>query len=153
MNKDMSNGMNNNSKAEQQIRDMVSQYVNAVRAKDVARIASLYSDNVVAFDAILALQFVGKPAYIEHWHTCMGYAKGETLYEVHQLQVTASEQLAFSHSVNLCGCANEQGNMESSWMRSTQCWCHTKDGWKIVHEHFSAPFDMENGQVLFSLQP
>ncbi|WP_333607724.1 YybH family protein [Arsukibacterium sp.] len=139
--------------AEQQIRDRVNQYVNAVRSKDVTQIATLYSDDVVAFDAILALQFVGKAAYIAHWHTCMGYAKGDTLFEVHQLQVTASEQLAFSHSINRCGCANEQGKMESSWMRSTQCWRHSSDGWKIVHEHFSAPFDVDSGQAMFNLQP
>lgn len=145
--------MTNNSKAEQQIRDMVSRYVNAVRAKDVSRIADLYTDDVVAFDAILALQFKGKAAYIEHWHTCMGYASGDMHFEIHQLNVSANEQLAFSHSVNLCGCTNEQGKMESSWMRCTQCWKHTADGWKIVHEHFSAPFDVASGQALFNLQP
>lgn len=145
--------MSNNSKAEQQIRDLVNQYVSAVRAKDVARVASLYSEDVVAFDAILALQFIGKAAYIEHWHTCMGYAKGDTLYEVHQLKVVAGSELAFSHSINLCGCANEQGKMETSWMRSTQCWQNSANGWKIVHEHFSAPFDVESGQAMFNLQP
>ncbi|NRQ41601.1 nuclear transport factor 2 family protein [Rheinheimera sp. YQF-2] len=145
--------MTNNSKAEQQIRDMVSRYVNAVRAKDISRIADLYTDDVVAFDAILALQFKGKAAYIEHWHTCMGYASGDMHFEVHQLNVSANEQLAFSHSVNLCGCTNEQGEMQSSWMRCTQCWKHTTDGWKIVHEHFSAPFDVASGQAIFNLQP
>ncbi|MBU1310172.1 MAG: nuclear transport factor 2 family protein [Gammaproteobacteria bacterium] len=145
--------MTNNSKTEQQIRDMVSRYVNAVRAKDVNRIADLYTDNIVAFDAILALQFKGKAAYIEHWHTCMGYASGDMHFEVHQLNVSASEQLAFSHSVNLCGCTNEQGEMQSSWMRCTQCWQHTADGWKIVHEHFSAPFDIASGQAIFNLAP
>lgn len=145
--------MSNNSKAEQQIRDLVNQYVSAVRTKDLSRVAALYTDDVLAFDAILALQFKGKTAYMAHWQTCMEFAKGETLYEVHQLQVTAGEQLAFSHSVNLCGCANDQGKMESSWMRSTQCWRHTNEGWKMAHEHFSAPFDVENGQALFTLQP
>jgi ketosteroid isomerase-like protein len=149
----MSNVISNNSKAEQQVRDSVNQYVSAVRAKDVSRIAALYSDDVVAFDAILALQFVGKPAYIEHWQTCMGFTSGDMYFEVHQLKVYATGQLAFSHSVNQCGCTNEQGEMQSSWMRCTQCWCHTSDGWKIVHEHFSAPFDMESGQALFNLQP
>ena len=142
-----------NNKAEQQIRDLISQYVSAVRAKDVARVASLYSDDVVAFDAILALQFKGKAAYIEHWQTCMSFAKGDMHYEVHQLKVEAGSDLAFSHSINLCGCTNEQGKMETSWMRCTQCWRNSSDGWKIVHEHFSAPFDVESGQAMFNLQP
>ena len=142
-----------NNKTEQQIRDMVSQYVAAVRTKDVSRIATLYSDDVVAFDAILALQFIGKVAYIEHWQTCMSYTSGDMHFEVHQLKVTASSDLAFSHSINLCGCTNEQGEMQTSWMRCTQCWRHDADGWKIVHEHFSAPFDVESGQAMFNLQP
>lgn len=150
----MNNVMSHNdSKAEQQIRDLVSQYVSAVRMKDVKRIAALYTDDVLAFDAIMALQFKGKEAYMAHWQTCMGFAKGEMHFEVHQLAVAATGQLAFNHSVNMCGCTNEQGELQTSWMRCTQCWRKTADGWKIAHEHFSAPFDVENGQALFNLQP
>ena len=141
------------SQAEQQIRELVSQYVSAVTAKDVARIASLYSDDVVAFDAILALQFIGKAAYMEHWQTCMGFAPGDMHFAMHQLTVEATEQLAFSHSISQCGCENADGDMQTGWMRSTQCWRNTGDGWKIAHEHFSAPFDVETGQALCNLQP
>ncbi len=145
--------MSNNSKAGQQIHDLINQYVSAVRKKDLARIASLYSEDVRAFDAILALQFNGKAAYMAHWQHCMQFAPGDMHFEVHQLQVEATEQLAFSHSVNLCGCTDDHGKQQSSWMRSTQCWRRDTDGWKIVHEHFSAPFDIESNQAMFNLQP
>ena len=49
----MSNVTSNN-KAEQQVRDRVNQYVSAVRAKDVTRIAALYTDDLMAFDAIIS---------------------------------------------------------------------------------------------------
>jgi ketosteroid isomerase-like protein len=38
-------------------------------------------------------------------------------------------------------------------MRASAGYRKTADGWKAVHEHFSAPFDMASGKALFELQP
>lgn len=144
--------MNNNQSA-QQISDLLANWTLAVRAKDVAAITRLYHADIVAFDAIAQLQFKGIDAYRAHWQRCMEFCSGESLFELHQLKVQAKGQLAFSHSLNHCGGANEKGEMQRCWMRATQCWQHDSNGWKIVHEHYSMPFDMENGTILSDLAP
>lgn len=143
----------NNSQHVQHITDLLTAWANAVRAKDVSKIMALYHNDIVAFDAIAQLQFKGKASYREHWQRCMEFCGGESLFEVHQLQVRADQQLAFSHSLNHCGGTNDKGEMQRCWMRATQCWQQGNDGWKIVHEHYSMPFDMESGAILTNLAP
>ncbi len=38
-------------------------------------------------------------------------------------------------------------------MRVTACYRQEAGLWQIVHEHWSAPFDMTSGATLFDLQP
>lgn len=38
-------------------------------------------------------------------------------------------------------------------MRVTQCLQKLGGQWLIVHEHFSAPFEMDSGKALFDLKP
>jgi ketosteroid isomerase-like protein len=38
-------------------------------------------------------------------------------------------------------------------MRATICFRKINGEWKVVHEHYSAPFDMESGKALFDLEP
>ena len=35
----------------------------------------------------------------------------------------------------------------------TVCYGKIDGDWKVVHEHFSSPFDMQSGKALFELQP
>ncbi|HEX5793577.1 MAG TPA: nuclear transport factor 2 family protein [Rheinheimera sp.] len=143
----------NHNQSVQQISDLLANWTRAVRSKDIAAITRLYHADIVAFDAIAQLQFNGIDAYREHWQRCMEFCSGESMFELHQLKVQANEQLAFSHSLTHCGGTNDKGEMQSCWMRATQCWQHGSDGWKIVHEHYSMPFDMESGTILSNLAP
>jgi ketosteroid isomerase-like protein len=38
-------------------------------------------------------------------------------------------------------------------MRLTAAYRKTGGVWRVVHEHFSVPFDMQTNEVLFNLQP
>jgi ketosteroid isomerase-like protein len=38
-------------------------------------------------------------------------------------------------------------------MRVTVCYRKTNGKWLVVHEHFSAPFEMESGKALLDLEP
>ncbi|MGV8783671.1 YybH family protein, partial [Pseudomonas aeruginosa] len=51
-----------------------------------------------------------------------------------------------------CGGTGPDGQPHSSWMRVSAGYRKQGDGWKVIHEHFSAPFDMD-GKALFDLQP
>ncbi len=139
--------------AQGQIRALLERWSVAVREKDIDGIMAYYAPDIVAYDAILQLQFKGADAYRKHWEFCLGLCEGGMLFEQHQVTVHADDQLAFAHWLCRCGGTDDKGEEKSSWMRGSAGYLNTDDGWKAVHEHFSAPFDMTNGKALFYLKP
>ncbi len=138
---------------ESEVRDLLSAWEQALLSRDVPRIMAYYSNDVVAFDAIKQLQFVGRDAYGAHWAACMAMCTGPMIFEIHQLALNASADLAFCHFLTRCGGTDESGQQQSSWMRVTSCLRRIEGRWKIVHEHFSMPIDMESGKALFDATP
>ncbi len=134
------------------IREDLEDWASAVRAKDLERIVAHYAPDIVAYDAIAKLQFNGLPAYREHWENCMTMCAGPMLFELHELQVAASGDVAFAHALNRCGGTGPDGTEMSGWMRMTACYRKRNGAWRVVHEHFSAPFDMSSDKVLW-LEP
>ncbi|MPT20987.1 MAG: hypothetical protein E2579_25105 [Pseudomonas sp.] len=62
---------------------------------------------------------------------------------------TAEGDLGVTHYLLHCGGTNDKGELETCWMRVTQCLRRRGSRWLIFHEHFSAPCDMESGNALF----
>lgn len=137
---------------EAEIRGILDQWRQAVCDKDVPRIVSRYAHDIVAYDAILQLQFRGVEAYRAHWEKCMTMCTGPTVFELHELQVFAGDDVAFAHALNRCGGTGPDGKEMTGWMRMTVGYRRSAGSWQVVHEHFSAPFDMESSQVLW-LEP
>ncbi|MBD8574706.1 nuclear transport factor 2 family protein [Pseudomonas syringae] len=135
------------------IETLLKAWSEAVRSKDVSRIMEFYHPDVVAFDAISQLQFKGLDAYRQHWAACLEMCPGAMLFEQHQLQIHAEQTVAFAHWLNHCGVEGDKDASHSCWMRGSAGYRLTGTGWKIVHEHFSAPFDMTGGTALMNLQP
>jgi ketosteroid isomerase-like protein len=138
---------------EAQIRARLDAWAKAARAKDIEGVMFHYAPDVVAFDAILALQFRGAAAYRKHWESCFTLCAGPTTFEIHDLDVTARDDVAFGHYLLHCGGTGPHGKEHIGWMRATACFRKTNGKWMIVHEHFSAPFDPESGKALFQLEP
>ena len=142
-----------NPDAEAQIRSAVERWSAAIRDKDLTTIMAYYHPDVVAFDAIVQLQFKGRDAYREHWQYCLGLCEGPMFFQQQDLVVHAAGDVAFAHWLNHCGGADESGEIKGSWMRGSAGYRLTPEGWKAIHEHFSAPFDFESGKALFDLNP
>ncbi len=139
--------------AEAEIRALVDNWLRAARAQDIDGIVSHYAPDILAFDAIAQLQFKGKEAYRKHWESCLSMCPGPMIFEIHDLKIAAADDVAFSHCLNWCGGTAENGEEKASWMRMTAGYRKTNGKWRVVHEHFSSPFDMESGKALFDLKP
>jgi uncharacterized protein (TIGR02246 family) len=139
--------------AQDEIRDLLESWREAAKAKDVERVVSHYAREILAFDAIAQLQFKGRDAYKQHWQACMSMCPGAMIFEIHDLDIATQGDLAFGHYLSRCGTTGPDGAEKSGWMRVT-FGCRKVNGkWTIVHEHFSAPFDLESGKALFDLKP
>ncbi|WP_404937520.1 SgcJ/EcaC family oxidoreductase [Pseudomonas sp. JDS08PS003] len=142
-----------NPSSEAQIRSLIDHWQQAVLARDIERIVSFYAEDIVSFDAVGALQYSGKAAYREHWQACMQACPGPGIFEFHQLRVRAAEELAFAHWLAHCGGTDAQGQTKACWMRVSAAYELRGGQWQVVHEHWSAPFDMLTGTTRFDLQP
>jgi uncharacterized protein (TIGR02246 family) len=129
------------------IRQLHDEFEAALKAKDMDRIMAQYAPDVIAFDAVGALQFKGAPEYRAHWERCFEHCPGDGFFEVHELHVEVSSELGYSRMLNHCGGPNAEGQMQTAWMRATRVWGRRNGEWRVIHEHFSMPFDMETGQV------
>jgi uncharacterized protein (TIGR02246 family) len=142
----------NNTASEAEIRALIDSWIKAASAADLDATMAHYAPDVIAYDAVLALQFKGWDVYRKHWQMCMSMCSAMS-FKVHDLHIAVDGNVAFSHCLNRCGGADKDGNEHTSWMRATTGYRKIDGKWKIVHEHFSAPFDMETSKALFDLQP
>jgi uncharacterized protein (TIGR02246 family) len=136
--------------AEKEIRSLLDRWAVAARKGDLDGIMACYTPDVRAFDAIVALQFQGAEAYRKHWEMCVSnlHPGTDMLFEMHEVDVAVSGDVAFAHYLSRCGGTDAEGQEHSGWMRATACCRRTGDGWRIAHEHYSAPFDPETSKVL-----
>ena len=134
------------------IRQQMDTWLKAVLSLDTDGVMSHYAPDVRAFDAIAQLQFQGADAYRKHWEACLSMCPpGQMIFEIHDPQIIADHSVGFCHSLIRCG-GMDNGEEKTAWMRMTACYRKLNGTWKVAHEHFSMPFDMESGKVL-ELQP
>jgi ketosteroid isomerase-like protein len=141
------------SEAEAVIRRRVEELVNAVRTKNIDGAMSAYARDVVAFDIVPPLRYVGAEAYRQRWQETFAAFGGPIEYEVRDLQITIEGDLAFLHSLNHVKGTLLSGQRTDVWLRWTACWRRIEGEWAIVHLHVSVPADLASGQAVLNLQP
>ncbi|MCH4562304.1 nuclear transport factor 2 family protein [Halomonas sp. EGI 63088] len=139
--------------AEAAVLEQLESWTAAVRDRDIDAIVAHYAPHIVAFDAVAQLQFKGVEAYRQHWQACLELCPGLMDFELHEVVLHADGEVAFCHALHHCGDTNDKGEPQVGWLRMTSGYRRIEGEWKVVHEHFSAPFEMESGKALFDLEP
>lgn len=143
----------NDQQSEQAVRELVERWHALVAQRDLAGILACYDPDVVAYDAIGSLRFVGLDAYAEHWENCLAMMPEIGGVRLHSQTVRVSGDLAVAWLIQECSGPDDDGNLQTGWMRGTMCLQRGEGGWKIVHEHYSMPADMETGKMVFDAVP
>lgn len=139
--------------AEQELRDLVDERIHAVRDRDIATLAVRPADDVVTFDVLPPLNSRGSQATVDHMQQWFDGYDGPIDYTVHDVQVSADDELGFCSFLYHVGGTLKTGAPVNMWVRAT-LGCRRMDGrWRIVHDHESVPFDPTTGQALISLEP
>jgi uncharacterized protein (TIGR02246 family) len=138
---------------EAEIRALIDTQIKAVRAKDVSGLMASYAPDVLVFDLVNPLQYRGFDALRKRAAEWLSSFEGPVGYEVHDLRISAADDVAFGHSLNRVSGTTTQGKkIDMSW-RATVC-CRKIDGkWMVTHGHSSVPFDMESGKASLDLKP
>lgn len=140
--------------AEAEIRELVGRWLEAVRAKDVNEVMSHYAADILTFDILPPLEYKGIDAYRKNWEWWLPTFRGPVGYEIRDLGITASDGIAFSHSLNHISGARTNGEETDVWVRVTACYRKVNGKWVITHEHVSVPFYMDgSGRAAVDLKP
>lgn len=140
-------------KDESAIRELIDGLVGAVRAKDINRVMSAYAPDLVAFDIVPPLQYVGASTFMKPWQEVFERYQGPIHYEVRELAVTAGNDVAFSHSLNRMSGTMTSGSKTDLWLRCSACYRKTDGKWRIAHLQVSVPVDLANGKAVLDLKP
>jgi ketosteroid isomerase-like protein len=135
-----------------QLHNQIDQWLQAIKRSDFAAICSHYTEDVRAFDAVKQLQFK-QADYFAHWQQCLEMCPNHLAFDLKDIQIRHSADLAIMYALLYCAGVNEKGEVQGCWMRVTQGWQQHQGQWRIFHDHFSAPFDMVTGAALFDRQP
>ena len=144
---------NNQLTDEARIRELIEERVGAIRAGDVDALMRSHAPDVVMFDALKPLRYVGSEAVRERAEQWLSWYRGPVGYEVRDLSVTAGEEAAFCHYLYRVTGTMTNGREVDMWVRSTLCFRKTDGAWMVTHEHTSVPFDAESGKASVDLKP
>jgi uncharacterized protein (TIGR02246 family) len=139
--------------AEALIRQRVEDMVAALNAKDIDGVMSLFAPNLVSFDIVPPLRYVGAEGKRRAWQEAFAAYTGPFDYEVHDLNVTTDGELAFVHSLNHLKATLASGQITEMWLRWTACLRRIDGVWLVVHDHVSVPADLEHGHAVVNLTP
>jgi ketosteroid isomerase-like protein len=141
------------SETELQIRSLISDWADGLRAKDVARRTAHYADDVLVFDVITPGQHVGLGDVKQRLAQWFSTFDGPIDSEVHDLVIAADEQVAFCHCLQRFRGSLNNGGMLDMLVRYTTCLRKIDGRWAVTHEHASTPFDPGTGLALVVTPP
>jgi ketosteroid isomerase-like protein len=136
-----------------EIRALLDRQSEAMRTKDIDRLMSLYSPDIVYFDVVPPLRYVGAAALRGRFLQWFGDWKGSIGLEIRDLHILASEDLAVAHWLSRASGTLKDGNEVGAWVRATNCCQRSNHGWVITHEHVSWPVDAMSGSAVMDLVP
>jgi uncharacterized protein (TIGR02246 family) len=144
---------NGASTAETELRALIEERAEAVRAKDIDGALAHVAPDVVAFDVVNPLGYRGVGAIRQRLTQWLSSFAGPIGYELRDLSITASDDVAFSHSLSQVRATLTNGQKLEMWWRATVCYRKIDGRWLITHEHSSVPFDTATGKASIDLQP
>lgn len=138
---------------ESEVRALFDSRSDAMRAKDIDRLMPLYAPDIVYFDIVPPLQYVGAATlrgrflhWFEGWKSPIGM-------DVRDLNIVASGDVAVASMLIRASGTRANGRDVGYWVRTSNG-CRRSDGrWLITHEHVSLPIDFESGRVVMDLVP
>ena len=139
--------------AESEIRALVENTAKASRAQDAIALTANYAPDVRGFDVVNPLQYTGSDAVVKRAEEWFSSWQGSFAYEIHDLSITASDSVAFCHSLNHVNGTKTNGQKVDMWWRATLCFSKLNSKWMVTHIHSSVPFDMETGKASLDIKP
>lgn len=142
--------MNADSKthqSEQELRQLISNWSQALEARDAAGLVADYTPEVVSYDAIPPYKNVGPATIRQAWEHCLPYFPETFKSEHRDLAFHIDGDMAVVHGLHHFVTESPEEACGQTWMRVTVCYRRINGKWKVFHEHISVPFNPMNNQA------
>lgn len=125
------------------IRALEDRFAAAVSTGDLDGIMKNYINDksLHVFDVVKRETYYGADSYRADWEDFFTHYKGIPKMNVSDLEITADENLAFSHSLMTVKGLDIKGNPVDRTVRVSAGYKKINGNWLIVHEHISVPVD------------
>ena len=121
------------------VHEILHAWARATAQGDRDAILANHAPEAVIFDVLAPLRHDGTAAYRETWDDWQPQTEGTFTFQLEELQVTESPDLAFAHGNLRCGGTLPDGRTFRDLVRATFCLQRRSEGWRITHQHISAP--------------
>ena len=139
--------------AESEIRALLEGRSEAMRDRDIDRLMSLYSPDIVYFDLVPPLRYAGSDALRSRFLDWFGRWASPIGQELGDLAIRASGDIAAAHMLIRANGTLKTGQKVDYWVRVTNCCQRSKPRWLFTHEHVSLPVDVASGSAAVDLMP
>lgn len=141
------------STGEAGVHQWIDDFTKAFDARDTQAIMQLYTPDVVAYDIVPPLQYVGKPAYTKDFADFFAQYKGPLSIEYRDLHIYTSGEFAMVMCLEHVSGTLTNGQQSSFWLRDTTGLRRVNGRWLDFHDHVSVPTDFATGQSQLKLIP
>ena len=142
-----------NTNDEAEIRQAWERWAKAFRAHDIDGIMSMYSPEVVAYDFVPPLQYVGKDAYRKDYEEFVAQFDGPVDVEFRDMKIVVGGDVAYIYALEHFTGKMKNGQNLDLWGRCTSGFRKINGKWLDTHDHCSVPTDFETGKAALDLKP
>ena len=138
---------------EAEIRSMMKSWSTALEAKDVAGLMADYAPDALLFDAIPPYKTAGADNIRQVWENCFPYFPETFKSEHRDVVIHVDGDTAFMHGLHHFIPTPADHPSGQTWLRVTVGYRRIDGQWKVVHEHWSIPFNPMNGKAWYVKTP
>jgi ketosteroid isomerase-like protein len=136
-----------------EIKALLDSQSEAIRTKEIDRLMSFYSPDIIYFDVVPPLQYAGSAALRGRFLEWFDGFKGPMNMEIRDLNILAGEDFAVAYRLSRARGTLKSGQEVGRWLRATSCCQWSNHKWLITHEHISMPVDLMSGRAAMDLVP
>jgi uncharacterized protein (TIGR02246 family) len=133
--------INDRSKDEADIRELIKRWVEAIRTENLDRILANHSSEILMFDLPGPVQLKGIDAYKKSWLPLFGWIRSDGGFDLSEVTVTAGDDVAFATALIHCRGTDANGRKVVTEGRLTIGLRKIDGQWVVMHEHHSEPND------------
>lgn len=137
--------MSETNATETKVRAVLEDWAKATRQNHKDEILKNHVHNLVIFDVLPPMKYESAESYRRSWGDWQPETQSEGQFDLENLSVTASTDLAFAHCFIRCGGTMQNGQTFQDLVRATFCLKEIDGAWKILHQHISKPIQQAGG--------